>query len=30
MYKIIKSKKGLELVNSRYSGYRTSSEKFFY
>ena len=28
--KTIKSKKGLELETSRYSGYKTSSEKFLY
>ena len=28
--KIIKNKRGLELVTSRYSGYETSSEKFLY
>ena len=28
--KIIKNKRGLELVISRYSGYETSSEKFLY
>ena len=28
--KIIKNKRGLEPVTSRYSGYETSSEKFLY
>ena len=27
---VIKNKKGLELVISRYSGYKTSSEKILY
>ena len=27
--KIIKNKRGLELITSHYSGYETSSEKFF-
>ena len=30
MDKIIKNKRGLELETSRYSGYKTSSEKFPY
>ena len=30
MDKIIKNKRGLELVTIRFSGYKTSSEKFFY
>ena len=30
MDKVIKNKKGLELVTSRSSGYETSSEKFLY
>ena len=30
MDKFVKNKKGLELVASRSSGHRTSSEKFFY
>ena len=30
MDKVIKNKMGLELVTSRYSGHKTSSEKFFY
>ena len=28
--KIIKNKRGLKLVTSRYSGYKTSLEKFLY
>ena len=30
MDKVIKNKRGLELVTSRSSGYETSSEKFLY
>ena len=30
MDKVIKNKRGLELVTSRSSGYKTSSEKFLY
>ena len=30
MFKVIKNKKGLELVTRRSSGYEKSSEKFLY
>ena len=30
MDEIIKNKRGLELMTSRFSGYETSSEKFLY